>query len=228
MHPEQHLGWRHGVLLDDQHGHLLYRPDGHRVGRTDAHQAAIGHDHGAHGALRPQHIEDRHRSRVHRRLLDRFKHPTAAHACLLDVRSWTASVRRCRYQESFQYLTTLENHLKRYSSHACPGASNHVTRAASSSTTGRMCARDDTRSLVGRLEPCLDRPVFVPSEVHHPRAAAHRTILDIVLLGACLLYTSDAADERSSVDLGGRRIIKKKKEAVSLKKKKKKKENTHK
>ena len=37
---------------------------------------------------------------------------------------------------------------------------------------------------------------------HHPddAPAAH-----------CLLYTSDAADERSSVDLGGRRIIKKKK-----------------
>ena len=32
-------------------------------------------------------------------------------------------------------------------------------------------------------------------------------ITDIAL---CLLYTSDAADERSSVDLGGRRIIKKK------------------
>ena len=31
--------------------------------------------------------------------------------------------------------------------------------------------------------------------------------------GGCLLYTSDAADERSSVDLGGRRIIKKKKRA---------------
>ena len=30
----------------------------------------------------------------------------------------------------------------------------------------------------------------------------------------CLLYTSDAADERSSVDLGGRRIIKKKKTAT--------------
>mgnify|MGYP003381619284 CR=1 FL=1 len=30
------------------------------------------------------------------------------------------------------------------------------------------------------------------------------------LLHDCLLYTSDAADERSSVDLGGRRIIKKK------------------
>ena len=30
-----------------------------------------------------------------------------------------------------------------------------------------------------------------------------------VQAAACLLYTSDAADERSSVDLGGRRIIKK-------------------
>ena len=33
--------------------------------------------------------------------------------------------------------------------------------------------------------------------------------------GPCLLYTSDAADERSSVDLGGRRIIKKKKRRES-------------
>ena len=33
----------------------------------------------------------------------------------------------------------------------------------------------------------------------------------LVISIACLLYTSDAADERSSVDLGGRRIIKKKK-----------------
>ena len=35
--------------------------------------------------------------------------------------------------------------------------------------------------------------------------------LEIGTLNICLLYTSDAADERSSVDLGGRRIIKKKK-----------------
>ena len=48
------------------------------------------------------------------------------------------------------------------------------------------------------------------------------------LLKTCLLYTSDAADERSSVDLGGRRIIKKKKNMEqdggvrSTKKKKKK------
>ena len=31
-----------------------------------------------------------------------------------------------------------------------------------------------------------------------------------IFVNTCLLYTSDAADERSSVDLGGRRIIKKK------------------
>ena len=37
----------------------------------------------------------------------------------------------------------------------------------------------------------------------------------------CLLYTSDAADERSSVDLGGRRIITKKKKAKKKKKKSK-------
>ena len=38
------------------------------------------------------------------------------------------------------------------------------------------------------------------------RAHAHAARREV-----CLLYTSDAADERSSVDLGGRRIIKKKK-----------------
>ena len=32
----------------------------------------------------------------------------------------------------------------------------------------------------------------------------------------CLLYTSDAADERSSVDLGGRRIIKKNKRHTAI------------
>ena len=35
-------------------------------------------------------------------------------------------------------------------------------------------------------------------------------------LNICLLYTSDAADERSSVDLGGRRIIKKKKDEYTI------------
>ena len=38
---------------------------------------------------------------------------------------------------------------------------------------------------------------------------------EVTIPYSCLLYTSDAADERSSVDLGGRRIIKKKKTALT-------------
>ena len=40
-------------------------------------------------------------------------------------------------------------------------------------------------------------------------ANASRAVVTVTS-ASCLLYTSDAADERSSVDLGGRRIIKKK------------------
>ena len=40
--------------------------------------------------------------------------------------------------------------------------------------------------------------------------AAAQVVDQLAQREACLLYTSDAADERSSVDLGGRRIIKKK------------------
>ena len=53
-------------------------------------------------------------------------------------------------------------------------------------------------------------------EHHHKKERKQRGLLLRVskrsnqLSNACLLYTSDAADERSSVDLGGRRIIKKK------------------
>ena len=42
------------------------------------------------------------------------------------------------------------------------------------------------------------------------RQAGHATSWTDGQPHTCLLYTSDAADERSSVDLGGRRIIKKK------------------
>ena len=49
----------------------------------------------------------------------------------------------------------------------------------------------------------------------YPNSAAANLVKIQEIAGAgprylCLLYTSDAADERSSVDLGGRRIIKKK------------------
>src|SRR5678815_449730 len=38
------------------------------------------------------------------------------------------------------------------------------------------------------------------------REALRELVRDDMLVKICLLYTSDAADERSSVDLGGRRI----------------------
>ena len=45
-------------------------------------------------------------------------------------------------------------------------------------------------------------------------AGSHRRLVRGGRLPPCLLYTSDAADERSSVDLGGRRILKKKKKTT--------------
>eukprot|EP00658_Telonema_sp_P-2_P038860 TRINITY_DN27804_c0_g1_i2.p1 TRINITY_DN27804_c0_g1~~TRINITY_DN27804_c0_g1_i2.p1 ORF type:complete len:104 (+),score=14.76 TRINITY_DN27804_c0_g1_i2:219-530(+) len=47
------------------------------------------------------------------------------------------------------------------------------------------------------------------------RSDYRKSTIDVGMINArhsaCLLYTSDAADEEDSVDLGGRRIIKKKK-----------------
>ena len=55
-------------------------------------------------------------------------------------------------------------------------------------------------------------PAGLKSQASAPAMAIpHYTIGWANLQWPCLLYTSDAADERSSVDLGGRRIIKKKK-----------------
>ena len=46
---------------------------------------------------------------------------------------------------------------------------------------------------------------------HSPSAGRAIVVIAYRDLDGCLLYTSDAADERSSVDLGGRRLINKKK-----------------
>ena len=45
---------------------------------------------------------------------------------------------------------------------------------------------------------------------------AGKKIAEINLRRFCLLYTSDAADEEDSVDLGGSRVIKKKKEEEQI------------
>ena len=73
-----------------------------------------------------------------------------------------------------------------------------------------MCIRDRRWSVLS--QPRAARPAgFVElgelCRVHRGQVTGANKVW------VCLLYTSDAADERSSVDLGGRRIIKKKKKA---------------
>ena len=65
-----------------------------------------------------------------------------------------------------------------------------------------MCIRDSSLGVA-----LADELVGHLAAVHIPKTV---DILKSEQHSCCLLYTSDAADERSSVDLGGRRIIKKK------------------
>ena len=66
-----------------------------------------------------------------------------------------------------------------------------------------MCIRDRVSGFnPGYIFKALDE-LDKRKELQAKQRAAERS-------SGCLLYTSDAADERSSVDLGGRRIIKKK------------------
>ena len=71
-----------------------------------------------------------------------------------------------------------------------------------------MCIRD-------RSEDCKDfSGSFINQEFQTIPGQDYFLVVAITQSEPCLLYTSDAADERSSVDLGGRRIIKKKKQPL--------------
>ena len=70
-----------------------------------------------------------------------------------------------------------------------------------------MCIRDRSTSGI----------MLIHVSMCFPNTSKNALVLQVLGTTArysCLLYTSDAADERSSVDLGGRRIIKKKKKEV--------------
>ena len=79
-----------------------------------------------------------------------------------------------------------------------------------------MLLVDDDKAFLTRLERAMEKRGF---EVRSADSVAGGLSAVAVSPPAyavvCLLYTSDAADERSSVDLGGRRIIKKKNDPVS-------------
>ena len=66
-----------------------------------------------------------------------------------------------------------------------------------------MCIRDSLKGITRSMQQVSDSPDVIRIELS--------PVCCVFDLLTCLLYTSDAADERSSVDLGGRRIIKKKK-----------------
>ena len=70
-----------------------------------------------------------------------------------------------------------------------------------------MCIRD-------RYEIEAEYDLNTDFVAYMDKFIAYHQIKEIKKFYACLLYTSDAADERSSVDLGGRRIIKKKKSII--------------
>ena len=73
-------------------------------------------------------------------------------------------------------------------------------------------------------EMCIrDREVVEPFSIcpyargaREGQSVRRAVVLDEARAMDCLLYTSDAADERSSVDLGGRRIIKKNKKKKNI------------
>ena len=85
-------------------------------------------------------------------------------------------------------------------------------------------AEDGIRDLVRSrgLGDVYKRQESLPSSLSHSTWPGANSSLSVTIRcffttpmgGGCLLYTSDAADERSSVDLGGRRIIKKKKHRI--------------
>ena len=75
-----------------------------------------------------------------------------------------------------------------------------------------MCIRDRTESVLAqeRLGSIHPREVLLrdAGAVRKTRRqAGERLLVPRCQSEFCLLYTSDAADERSSVDIGGRRII---------------------
>ena len=76
-----------------------------------------------------------------------------------------------------------------------------------------MCIRDRTNSSINSSNSILKISIFKNRKDDCSSIALIHLLFTFSLkkVYSCLLYTSDAADERSSVDLGGRRIIKKKK-----------------
>ena len=77
-----------------------------------------------------------------------------------------------------------------------------------------LSARENVNCEVDRFQPRFQSDLYSANvdviNKHLSGLLFIKLMPDSSIRAVCLLYTSDAADERSSVDLGGRRIIKKK------------------
>ena len=89
----------------------------------------------------------------------------------------------------------------------------------------RQIHTDEEAAMAAEYVDILQIPAFLCRQTSLIKAAAETG--KVVNIKNCLLYTSDAADERSSVDLGGRRIIKKKNRKHKKKKKVSKEKSCH-
>ena len=106
-------------------------------------------------------------------------------------------------KEQGKTLSTAESCTGGYVSHlitSVPGSSAYFTGGVVSYANAVKMEELGIPADMLKLEGAVSKPVV------EKMASGVREALK-----TCLLYTSDAADERSSVDLGGRRIIKKKK-----------------
>src|SRR5665811_1554178 len=79
-----------------------------------------------------------------------------------------------------------------------------VNRIASSRSSPNACTDWTMPDRVMKVPKIVRKNVTITSVTFHTRSMPRRS-------WTCLLYTSDAADDLTRVDLGGRRIIKKKK-----------------
>ena len=73
--------------------------------------------------------------------------------------------------------------------------------------------RSGRRKTIVSQTMCAPAERLSQSEIVLPlrKTCYYSPLAEVGVFSTCLLYTSDAADEEDSVDLGGRRIIKKKK-----------------
>ena len=118
--------------------------------------------------------------------------------------------------DSANAVTQLESAVARESGRARFWSDLAAAYLEAARTGGRSRGVDDALSAANRalqIDPALPEALFNRAFGDRLNPLYHLGAITFFLFWVvgvtCLLYTSDAADERSSVDLGGRRIIKK-------------------